>query len=156
MSGHRWKPIILFMAAFAFMPLQVKAAAVFDEVNPLNFGKWIILGNRSVYTVTVNTNNSYSNSPGIIMLEAPEAGVYDISGLPANTAILSIDVTMVSPLSGPGGENLALDNLTATAPDTDGDGKTTLRLGGRAKTSGNGTGLGAGHYTGEVEITINL
>lgn len=143
----------LFFVVLVFLPVRAEAQVVFNEVTPLDFGKWIILGNSSSYNVVVNTNNSYSNSPQIIMLETPEAGVYDITGLPPNT-VLSVTATMVTPLT-LGGSELELDNFSIVAPDSNGAGETTILLGGRARTSGSGTGLTAGSYTGEVEIEIN-
>ncbi len=133
------------------------AWAEIDEIQKLDFGRWIVTRNDSSYSVTVQTDGSYTHSPQLILLSPPEPGIYTISELPDNTIINSVVVTMIQTLQGSGGQVFTMDNFqTIYPPSTSPTGEAGITLGGRALTSGNGQGYGDGNYSGELRIQINL
>lgn len=132
------------------------ALADINELQPLNLGRWVVTRNTSQFHITVNTDGSYSNSTQLIMIEPPQQGIYQVTDLPPFTPISSVTVSVFTPLAGDG-QSFTLDNFQAIAPPaTDGAGETTITLGLRARTSGNGNGYSDTTYNGTLQIDINL
>ncbi len=146
----------LFMVVIFVLCHSSAAMADMSEMQPLNFGRWIVIENNTPSQVTVQTNGSYSNSPQLIMLEPPQQGIYQVTDLPPFAQIIGIDVTMVQPMQGGVGEEFTLDNFQVISPNADGAGMTTLTLGGRAQTSGSGNNYEDSTYNGTLEIDIHL
>jgi hypothetical protein len=155
MLSPRIKYASALAAAFFLTVFPFPCHADLDEIQALDFGRWAITSNSASYHITVQTDGSYSNSSQLVMLEPPQQGIYQVDGLPPNADILSVDVTMVQPLQG-GGEEFTMDNFQVIAPDANGLGVTTITLGARANTSGNGGSYSDGPYSGVLEIEINL
>ncbi len=90
------------------------------------------------------------------MLSPPSPGVYSVTGLPPFATILSVVVVMSQPLEAPAAESFTMDNFQSIIPDANGAGNTTLTLGARANTSGNGNGYNDATYGGVLDVTINF
>lgn len=147
---------VVLLGFFAFLAMgTAPAQAQITETQRLDFGQWAVTSNATQYSVTINANGTYSNSPELIMLSPPREGEYLVQGLPNGATISSVDVIMTMPMSGPGSEDFIIDNFDIVAPDPVG-GETTITLGARAVTSGNGNSYGDGSYTGELTLEINL
>jgi hypothetical protein len=142
---------------FAILFLMAAPAhAEITEIQRLNFGRWVITNNSSQHAITVDINGSVSaSSNALIMLEAPEPGMYRVTDLPAFTSIGSVNVTMTQPMGG-GGAAFILDDFQTAIPATNADGETTLTLGATAKTSGNNQSYQDTTHSGELLIEINL
>lgn len=125
-------------------------------LQELHFGEWLIKNNIGFQTVTVNTDGSYSNTPDMIMLSPPTEGIYVIDGLNPSSVITSVDVTMLTPTSSGSGEDFTVDSFTTLSPDTDAGGQTTITLGARIRSSGNGLPYTDGVHTGTLQIDINF
>lgn len=132
------------------------AHAGVTEIQALDFGEWIVAGNNSVDSVTVQTNGAYSSTAGIIMLSPPQEGMFLFDNLPTSSAINSVIITMTQPMTIGGGEVFTVDNFTTIAPDTNPSGETIITIGARAVTSGNGNAYGNGVFTGQLEVDINF
>lgn len=126
-------------------------------IQALNFGEFIVRNNDSPHTITVNTGGPYSFSAGFLEINpTAQPGIYDVDGLPANTAIMSVVITQTSPLAG-SGENLQMSAFQETHPaSTNGAGVAQIRVGGTATTSGNGNPYLDQSYTGQLQIQINF
>jgi hypothetical protein len=132
------------------------AYADVNELQPLDFGRWIITANNAQHSIILNTNGSYSSSPALVMLDPPSEGIYQITELPAFAEIISVDVTMTQSLQGGGSEDFTLQDFQVIAPDADGAGETTITLGATARTSGSGNDYDDSVYNGTLELDINL
>jgi hypothetical protein len=146
--------VLLSLAVFTVMG-AAPAWSQITESQRLNFGEWLVTNNNASHSVTVETNGTYSNSPSLVMLTPPQQGIYQVQGLPNGAVINSVTVLMTQPMEGPGSEDFVMDNFTTVAPNPVG-GNTTITLGARARTSGNGNSYGDGSYTGELTLEINL
>lgn len=135
-------------------PSPSYAQVVVTQVQELNFGKWFFDGNNAPVTITVTPTGTYNQSGSITMFTAPKPGIYNITGLPANTTFNSVNVTMTQALI-LGGKSFTLDNFTSQIPDADGSGNTQLRLGGEAMSSGDGQVYGGGVYNGQIDIELD-
>ena len=125
-------------------------------IQALRFGSWVIPGNNSVYTVTVETNGSYSNSPELAMITPPTEGIYDVGDLPPSSAINSLDVTQNTPLEF-SGKSFEMDDLEAISiGTTDSNGRVTVAVGATAKTTGDGGGYPSGNYTGVLDLNFDI
>lgn len=154
------KPIRLLLFLLPLLCLagaHNAARAAVNEIQALDFGKWFIGRNDGVYSVTVQTNGGYSSSPELVMLEGPPApGIYEISGLPEDSEIVSVDVTVSDPMTLGGSASLSIGAFQVIAPDTDENGVTTVTLGATVQTSGNGTSYGNGTHIGELTLEFNF
>lgn len=146
------KITIFLMAGFI---ASIPARADITENQALYFGEWVITDNDGVHSITVNTDGSYGNSPELIVITPPEEGIYDVDGLPPNAVINGVTVLMTDPLRLGGGETFSMDNFDTIAPDADPAGETTVTLGARARTSGNGAGYADGRYNGTLTIELH-
>lgn len=154
---HSCKIFFVFLVViFLMTPISSSWAQVITETQRLNFGTWLISSNASNYSITVQPNGSYSNSPQLVMLSPPSPGVYSVTGLPPFATILSVVVVMSQPLEAPAAESFTMDNFQSIIPDANGAGNTTLTLGARANTSGNGNGYNDATYGGVLDVTINF
>lgn len=132
------------------------AHADLNELQPLNFGRWIITENDASYEIVVQTNGNYANSPQLIMLSPPQQGIYQITELPSYAEILAVNITLVQSMEGAGSEDFTLDNFQVLCPNADEGGTTTLTLGARARTSGSGGNYEDSTYNGTLNIDIQL
>jgi hypothetical protein len=141
--------------ALGLCVFPIPAKADITELQPLRFGEWIVTNNDTVQTVTVNTDGSYNNSAGLIMLQAPQQGIYRIDGLPPFAIIMGFDIVMTEPMTG-AGNSFTMDSFQTTADPVDGSGETTLSLGATARSSGNGQPYPDTTYNGELTIDIDM
>lgn len=147
----------LFLAIFSMGFVSSHAnAQVFNETQRLNFGTWLITSNASSYSITLQANGAYSNSPQLVMLNTPTVGIYEISGLPPFQVIGSVTVVMTQALELGGSESFTMDNFQTIIPNANAAGETTLRLGARARTSSTGIPYDDGLYAGTLDVTINF
>lgn len=137
------------------MPLEAYAGVT--VVQALSFGSWISKNNNAQYDITINTNGSYTfDGGGFIEIAPPQEGVFDIDGLPVNTAIASVVVTQTIPLSA-SGENFQMISLQEAHPaSTTAGGVAQITVGGTARTSGSTISYGDNTYNGQLEIQINF
>lgn len=143
--------MLLCAAVFAS---QAKAAII--EIQPLNFGQWAITNNTGFKTIVVNTNGSFSNSPGLFNIVVPPTqGIYRVDGLPAFTSINSVTASMLLPMTG-GNQPFTLENFQIVHdPATNSSGEINITLGATAKTSGTGVAYDDASYTGTIQFDIN-
>lgn len=148
----RWLLVLLF----AFWSLPARADDVI-VLQPLRFGSWIIPGNSAVYSVTVQPDGSYSNSPQLIMISPPSEGIFDIGALPANATINSLDVNQNTPLE-LGGQNFDMAGFQTSLSSgvTDNNGRVTVTVGATASTTGTGGGYPSGLYTGALDLNFDM
>lgn len=151
--NHR-KNIGLVLLASALL-YAVPARADITELRPLDFGEWVVTDPGSVQTITVPAVGAYSHSAGLIEISPPQSGRYEVSGLPSNGVVLSIDVAMVDPLAGAGGSNFTMDNFTTSYVGPDVSGVMILHLGARAVSQAGGT-YPDQIYNGMLEATFNF
>lgn len=130
-------------------------AQTITEDTPFDFGRWVITDNSAQHTITVNANGSYSNSPELLPLTSPQPGIYTVTGLPSFATINNVMISMVSPVSGPGGQVFTMDNFTYICPNANFDGETDLTIGARARMSGNNQPYANGAYQGQLNVVID-
>nr|MBI1231017.1 hypothetical protein [Cytophagales bacterium] len=150
------KRLLLPLTILYLIPSAAAFAAV-TVVQGLSFGSFISTRNDAQYDIIVNTDASYSFSPGgFFMISPPNPGVYDISGLDPSTAIISVTVTQIAPLTAPG-NSLQMINFTSTNPPaTSAGGVARIEIGATARTTGTGIAYPDNTYNGVVEITVNF
>lgn len=148
--------IPVFICAALLSSGAVFAQTELFETQALEFGEWVITDNSTSHSITVETDGSYTHSPDLIMLDPPQQGIYQITGLPNNAIINSVTVIMTQPLEGGGSESFTMDDFDAIAPNADVNGETVVTLGATAYTSGNNNAYGDGDYSGELSLQINL
>ena len=144
------------MSAYA-----LSAHAGVTTVQGLNFGEFIVKRNDAVYGITVNlagpayTYDAAGFAP--INTGSIQLGIYDLDGMTPNQAITSVNVTQITPLSGPSGPNFQMTAFQEThPPTTDGAGVARIRIGGTAQTDGSGNPYFDQTYTGTIQIQINF
>lgn len=148
---------VVLLGLFAFLAMgTAPAQAQLSEVQPFNFGNWIVADNNGTRDITVQADGNYTHSPQLIMLSPPQPGIYRLDGLAPFADILSVDVTMNQPMSSGGPEIFIMDNFDVLAPDADGFGTAFITIGARARTSASGTGYAEGSYSGSLDLVINL
>lgn len=148
-----------FRALLILMACLCASFAYADDVvviQPLRFGTWYIPGNNAVYSVDIQTDGSYSNSPQLTMIEPPTEGIFDIGDLPVNTAINSLDVTENTPLEFSGSVFDMDDFETASSGVTDSNGRVTVTVGATASTTGGGGSYPSGEYTGSLDLNFDV
>lgn len=145
------------MVMLVVFSIPARADLPVTTLQTLDFGKWIIAGNRSPGYITVQTNGSYNSSGNVIMLEPPQYGIFRIGDLPVNSTIASITVTTFDALSSSGGgEDFVMDNFSTEATNTDINGETTVKLGMTLRTSGNSQPYNEGDFNGTVQLEFNF
>jgi len=144
--------LALFLAAMQATPAR---SADVIQVQTLNFGKWVVTDNDAPHFITIATDGSYDNSPELIMLEPPQEGIYDLSGLPEDAIINGVTVIVSDPLDA-GSSMFALDDFQVIYPPTAPGGEISVTIGARASTTGDGQNYGDGVYNGTLTIEIHL
>ncbi len=150
-----------FFASLALFCFSAKAVAGVTTVQQLNFGEFIVKNNNAVHSITVNLSGpafAYDMAGFIpINTGSIQNGIYDLDGMAASTAITSVTITQLLPLSGPGGPNFQMNTFQETHPaTTDGSGVARIRVGATAQTSGTTTPYLDQTYTGTLQIQINF
>ncbi len=132
------------------------AYAAIIENQPLNFGQWAVTNNTGIKFITVNPDSTFSSSPGLINIVVPPThGIYRVDGLPPSTAINSINVSMIAPLSG-GNQDFTLDTFQVIYdPVSNVSGEINITLGASAKTTGTGVPYDDAVYIGTLQLEIN-
>lgn len=141
--------------------ISQSAFAGITTIQGLNFGEFIVKNNDAVHAITVNVSGpGYSyDTAGFIPINTAsiQQGVYDLDGMTPNTAITSVTITQLSPLSGASGPNFQMNTFQETHPaTTDGTGTARIHVGATAQTSGSGTPYVDQTYTGTLQIQINF
>lgn len=133
------------------------AYAGVTTVQALSFGQFVMKNNDAAYDITINTNGSYSfSAAGYIEIVAPQEGVYDLDGMPANTAITSVTVTQITSLSG-SGFDMQMINFQETSPaSTDGSGVARIEIGATARNNAIGGSYIDQTFGGVIQIQINF
>lgn len=150
-SGRRAIGIILLLG---LLVQDVAHAQTITQVQKLDFGKWFFGDNSSQVVITVTPMGVVNYSGPINMFRTPKPGIYNVTGLPPFTTFNTVTVTMTQPMT-LGGKSFTLDNFTTQLPDADGAGATQLRIGGEAKSSGDGQAYGAGSFEGQINIELD-
>ncbi len=147
---------LVFMLCLFMVASSVSDAAV-ATVQAFDFGSWVVKNNDAQHEITINTNGSYTfDSAGFIEISPPQQGIFDIDGMTPNTAIASVVVTQITPLTGVG-VDFQMINLQETHPaTTDGLGVVRVTVGGTAQTTGSGGSYIDQIFNGTVEIQINF
>ncbi len=143
--------LILMVFVCAGSPAQAGVSII----QALQFGEVISRNNNATHSITINTDGSYSLSGGFIEIAAPQEGIYDIDSLTPSTAIASIVVTQLQPLTA-SGEVFNMDNFTTTFGSTDAGGVARVTLGARAQTTGTGISYANQTYSGQVQLVISF
>ncbi len=153
--GVCWLRLLICFSCL-FVATQPSYAAV-TTIQALSFGEFVVKDNAAQYNITINTNGTYTfDSAGFIELSNPQEGVFDLDGMTPSTAIVSVVITQIVPLSG-AGESFQMINFQETHPgSTDGSGVARITVGGTARTSGNGTSYVDQTLSGTVQIQINF
>ena len=152
------RPNALFLCVLcAFVCAANVAYGAVTTIQAFSFGSFVVKKNDAQYDITINTNSTYSfDSGGYIEISNPTEGIYDITGLPPSTAIVSVVVTQVTPLSF-SGKNFQMLSFQETHPgSTDPAGVARIEVGGTARSSGDMTAYPDGTYNGQVQIQINF
>ena len=146
----------LFLFFVSLCTGQLVHAGV-TTIQALDFGSFIVKNNDAQYDITINTNGTYSfSAAGFFEISAPQEGIFDLDGMTPSTAITSVTVTQITPLSG-SGENFQMVNFQETHPgSTDGSGVARIVVGGTARTSGSTVNYLDQSYTGSLQIQINF
>ena len=126
-------------------------------IQALSFGEFVMKNNDAAYDITINTNSSFTfSAAGFIEITAPVEGIYDLDGMAPSTAIASVTVTQVTPLSG-SGFDLQMINFQETHPgSTDGSGVARIEVGATARTNGLGGSYIDQTFNGTIQIQINF
>lgn len=143
------------LLALTFLWPFASAHADVDVIQNLDFGEVFIPSNDSVHSITINTNGSYSFSADIYELSAPEEGIYEIDGLPANTVVASVVITQIQPLTG-SSNFFNMSGFQTLFTNTDALGVSQITLGATAETTGNGMPYTNQNYNGQLQIQINF
>jgi len=132
------------------------AHAAIIENQPFTFGEWAITNNTGTKFITVNPDGTFSSSPGLInIVVAPTQGIYRVDGLPPSTAINSINVSMIAPMTG-GNQDFTLDTFQIIYdPISNVSGEINITLGASAKTTGTGVPYDDAVYIGTLQLEIN-
>jgi hypothetical protein len=149
---------VIGLVALLFSP---SVLAGVTTVQQLNFGEFIVKNNNAVHSITVNLSGpayAYDSAGFILINDANiQYGIYDLDGMTPSTAIASVTVTQVTPLSGAGGPNFQMNTFQESHPaTTDGSGVARINVGATAQTSGTGTTYLDQTYTGTLQIQINF
>ncbi len=147
---------VVLCAIFLAAPFSYAAVSV---EQPFVFGDYIVKNNNAVYDVTVNTDGSHSyDGAGFIeIIDTAAPGIYNIDSLPVSTAIISVTVSQISPLTGASGPNFPFSAFQEThPPTTDGLGVARITIGATVSTSGSGIAYIDDTYSGTIQITINF
>lgn len=143
-------PAALAATADITIDAEVVAALSVTEVEELNFGS--VATSPVAGTVTVATDGNRNCGGGVTCIGGtPQAAEVLIQG----TAGQGIDITLpASTLVSNGGENMTVDNFTATTLSTtlDGSGNATISIGGVLNVS---PSQDTGSYTGVMTVTAN-
>ncbi len=152
---NRFYLVLLFLSLLFFPYKGVRAGVT--VVQNLNFGSWISKNNDAQYNITINTNGSYSfDSAGFIEISPPQEGIFDLDGMTPNTAISSVTITQITPLSGSGPEFNMINFQETHPPSTDASGVARIVVGATAQTTGVGISYIDQTYNGQLQIQINF
>ncbi len=149
----------LFVLAFGCVALFASASkAAVTTIQAISFGSWIVKKNDAQYDIILNPDGTYSyDSAAYIEISPPRGGIYDIDGLPANTAIASVTVTQVSPLAGGSGKSFQMLDFQETHPaSTDASGVARINIGATSRSSGDGSSYPDETYSGNINIQVNF
>ena len=144
-------------AIYVFFMMTFSAYAGVTTVQALSFGEFIMKNNDAAYDITVGTNSGVTfSAAGFIQIVSPQEGIYDLDDMAANTAITSVTVTQVTPLSG-SGFDMQLINFQETHPaSTNGSGVARIEVGATARTNGLGGSYIDQAFNGTIQIQINF
>jgi hypothetical protein len=147
----------IMCAIFAFVVFLPKQGwAGVTVVQALSFGEFIVKNNNAQYDIVVNVGGGHTyDSSGFIQISAPQVGIFDIDGLPANSVISSVVITQVSPLLG-GGRVFQMVDFQESHTNTNSSGVSRITVGATARTSGSGLAYVDQTYSGDLEIQINF
>ena len=121
-------------------------------LQPMRFGELVITNNDSMHTITINTDGSYSNSPSILIITAPQEGRYEIDGL-VPSSVITVTASQNMPLSG-GGNTFTLKNFQVIHSNSDATGVASVTLGGDAETTGSGMNYSDLTYNGSIDLEV--
>ncbi len=130
------------------------AYADFTQIQPFHFGRWVLTNNDAEHNITVPTSGMHTNSSSFIVLDDPQPAIYEYEGIPTG---ITPTVTTSQPdivLQSPGQPDLVLDNFTFHATAADINQISTITIGGRLRTSGDGATYGNHTYTGTFLLEI--
>ena len=152
--------IISYVHTLLFAVLLVGVSPVYAQsltvLQPLSFGKIVMLDFNAVTTITINAQNgNFTNDANTLIIDPPQRGEFLISS-PANTGDnYTVTIPSSLTLSGPGGTFL-LDNLVIKPNNlkTDNAGDDTFFIGGRLTSQGGGVNYGDGQYSQGFTVIV--
>jgi len=154
---------VVFLVRFLFVVLCVVcwSELVFAQVTitptrNLSFGEALFFDNNAVRTIEISVFNTFTADSEYNFVTDPVSGVYTLNGASAFDNI-SVSATVTGqPTLGP--QTFTIDNLVIDAPaQTDGTGQAVINLGGRLRSSGNGTTYSFSQvFTGTIELEVSF
>ena len=151
--------LVLITILLAFTPPTIAWSCHIGDgcltsVEDLHFGTFGLSDNDAAYTIVLAADNTFVNSPQIIIGTDPQRGEYLIENLPPFTApaIVITDTT----INNGGNPPFSIDNYTHNNPVTDAGGNATFLLGGTLTTTGTTAYYATGTYSGTMDITFTF
>ena len=155
---NRIKKLFCIFLLFALsLGFAKQSAAGVIEIQPLQFGEYIVKNNDAVYSITVNVGGVTTFDPaGFIQIAATgQDGIYDITDLDPSRAISSVTLTQTTPLTAAANSFEMTAFTVSHPPSTDAGGVARIRVGATAQTLGNGVSYSDQTYIGRFDIQIN-
>ena len=143
-------PPLLLMSAFSAV-----AAPAIEQLRPLSFGTLGVPSNVSILSLVVQPNNNLQADPGLVVISAPETGMFRLTGFPPN---VTLEVTVTDSELTAGGSGLP-EKFTATQYTTSSlfsgsEGTVDFPLGATLRTSGSGNNYIDAPYLGAATLSV--
>ena len=145
----------LFCVLISTLSLRAAHGAVIVD-QAFSWGTIGMTDNNTPSALTILTNGSTIVTGSIVEIVGATPGIFTITGLPANTAISSTSISVISPMQRGGSEVFTVDNFIVNAPASTTGTSAQFTIGGRLLTTGSGTGYIDGLYGTTLELTINF
>lgn len=134
---------------------STSASILVEETRPLHFGTLAVPTNTAPEHITLHLNEQHSASSGIVIINKPRLGLFEVSGLPANvSANLSFTSTPLTYLGTGGGEGLTLSSFEVPHLFTSPTGTLQFQVGATATSSGTSLGYSNGDYAANARLTL--
>jgi hypothetical protein len=144
---------------FATFSTSISWAQIVEEI-PISFGTIALVHNDSVGSLSIDIFDNLSVDNNFRVITPGNFGVFNISGLPANSA-LPVQVNITNSTMNPGRAfdesfTFSVSSYDQTAR-ADASGNATIRVGGTITTSGTGNrNFEQATYESQIRITINF
>lgn len=153
MKKSRLVSVTVCFAFTAFL-WAYPAKADLLPVSELSFGRFIVTNNATRQSISVYLDGSFSFTDGLIKIDDPQTGQYQIDDLPPNR-VLNIEAYQLEPMEG-AGNFFTLKDFNVAHTNSNEVGLTTVTLGATAESSGNNQPYADQRYTGTIQILISF